>query len=102
MKAVRCQGLGSKCFQGPSREAESHDWPAGPKGASVGQQSRAPRPWILSGLGERSEQKGVLVTHLGWSQDLGRVHVEHELLATPTAGQWEERAYSDQVSSLLL
>lgn len=48
------------------------------------------------------QQKGVLVTYLGWSQDLGRVHLEQELLATPTAGQWEERAYSDQVSSLLL
>lgn len=29
----------SRGFQGPSREGESHDWPAGPKGTSLGRLS---------------------------------------------------------------
>lgn len=32
-----------------------------------------------------------LVTCLGCSQDLGQVFVEQQLLATSSAGQWEER-----------
>lgn len=67
----------------------------------IGQRGQREPPW--AGRAElKGKQKWALVTHLGWSQDLGRVHSEQELLATPTAGQWEERAYSDQVSPLLL
>lgn len=51
----------------------------GPQGASLG--GWAQRPWA---------QKGVLVTHLGWSQDLGWVPLEQELLAAPTAGSGEK------------
>lgn len=34
-----------------------------------------------------------------WSPAWGQVHLEQELLAVPTAGQWEELAYSGQVPS---
>lgn len=40
--------------------------------------------------GELSKPEGVLVTHLGWSQDVGWVHLEQELLAVPTAGSGEK------------
>lgn len=53
----------------------------------------------LDPVGARgAEQQKGCCHPLGLVPGLGRVRLEQELLATPTAGRWEERAYSDQVS----
>lgn len=90
------------------RAEESCERQMGPKGAFLGQAELslgALGTVGTGGLAPRQAGGGTgssVVTCLGWFQGSGQVYLEQKQLAAPTAGQWEDWVYSDQICSLLL